>query len=80
MQEVHHPQLVLEVDVHAAVQSQLIGAHQAGNAATAVTAALELQRQAFPNISPDTIARGLEAATLPGRFQVNRLSVQEPAF
>ena len=49
---------------------QLLGAVQLDNAATAVTAALQLRKDGFPRVTDEAIAEGLATATLPGRFQV----------
>lgn len=59
----------------AQVDLQLMGDHQLDNAATAVAAARCLQQDGFPDISADSIVKGLSAATLPGRFQVPDLSL-----
>lgn len=54
------------------VDMRLTGAHQRANAAAAVAAALALRAAGFA--LPDAAIRaGLEAAALPGRFQVLRL-------
>ena len=56
------------------VRLGLIGSHQFDNAAVAVTTAAQLASSGqFPNISINTVIKGLEAATLPGRFQLCRL-------
>ncbi|KAI8473874.1 MAG: FolC bifunctional protein [Monoraphidium minutum] len=53
------------------VDMGLVGAHQRANAAAAVAAALQLRAAGWP--LPDAAVRaGLEAAALPGRFQVAR--------
>jgi folylpolyglutamate synthase/dihydropteroate synthase len=52
------------------VALQLVGAHQAGNVATAVAAALLLAARGWRCIDAAAVQRGLEAAWLPGRFQV----------
>jgi folylpolyglutamate synthase/dihydropteroate synthase len=52
------------------IQLQLVGQHQAGNVQTAVAAALTLAARGWFGINGDSIARGLQAAWLPGRFQV----------
>ena len=49
---------------------QLLGAHQVDNAAAAVAAAACLRQHGLSRISLQAVAAGLEAATLPGRFQV----------
>ena len=49
----------------------LVGKHQASNAATAIASALSLKADSgYDRISIESIRAGLEAATLPGRFQV----------
>jgi folylpolyglutamate synthase/dihydrofolate synthase len=52
------------------VQLQLVGGHQAGNAQTAVAAALLLCQRGWSSITAEAIAAGLQEAWLPGRFQV----------
>lgn len=52
------------------VSSRLIGDHQAGNAESAVAAALKLKASGFPQITETSMAEGLQAASLAGRFQV----------
>lgn len=49
---------------------RLLGAHQLDNAAAAVAAAGCLRRHGLDRINLTAVAAGLEAATLPGRFQV----------
>ena len=55
----------------AEVDMQLLGSVQLDNAAIAITAALQLRNDGFPDLSDDAIGAGLAAATLPGRFQVH---------
>ena len=57
----------------AEVDMQLLGSVQLDNAATAITAALQLRHDGFPDLSDDAIGAGLAAATLPGRFQVHMI-------
>ena len=52
------------------ILSRLIGEHQASNAETAVAAAVQLKRQGFQQITDRSMAEGLAAASLTGRFQV----------
>lgn len=52
---------------------QMVGAHQRRNAITAISAALALRRRGFLKMTVKTILGGLQAAKLPGRFQVGRL-------
>ena len=52
------------------VRLRLLGSHQLDNAAAAVAAAACLRRHGLERISLPAVAAGLEAATLPGRFQV----------
>ena len=59
----------------AGVSSKLIGDHQAGNAETAVAAAVQLQSQGFAQITETSIVKGLETACLAGRFQVSQISL-----
>lgn len=56
---------------------RLLGAHQLDNAAAAACAAAVLKQQGFGGIALQSVARGLEAASLPGRFQVCRLAASE---
>ncbi len=49
---------------------QLLGEHQRENAVTAIGAALALRRQGFLRLDVPTILAGLQAASLPARFQV----------
>ena len=60
------------VRARAEVALQLVGRPQRCNAETAATAALVLRRRGYPRIDVGAIAAGLEAARLPGRFQVTR--------
>lgn len=53
------------------VQLQLVGQHQAGNVQTAVAAALVLAARGWQGITAEALQQGLEAAWLPGRFQVS---------
>ncbi|KAF8064668.1 hypothetical protein HT031_003470 [Scenedesmus sp. PABB004] len=55
-----------------AVRVQLVGEHQAANVQAAVAAALVLEQRGWARITADAIRAGLEAAWLPGRFQVVR--------
>lgn len=48
---------------------QLLGEHQADNAALAVATCVELQRQGW-SISPEAVREGLAALTLPARIEV----------
>lgn len=48
----------------------LLGEHQLGNAATAMTAAAVLQQTGFDNISQESMLQGISQAYMPGRFQV----------
>lgn len=52
------------------VESPLIGRHQLRNIALAIAAAVELREQGFPQITPQTIERGIRETRWPGRFQV----------
>lgn len=52
------------------VSLRLLGAHQLDNAAAAVAAAACLRRHGLDRIDLQAVAAGLEAATLPGRFQL----------
>lgn len=52
------------------VRLRLLGEHQLDNAAAAVAAAACLRQQGLDRISLQAVAAGLEAATLPGRFQL----------
>ena len=61
------------------VQLRLIGAHQLDNAAAAVAAAAVLKGQGFERLSLPAVVAGLEAATLPGRFQVCRFADETQA-
>eukprot|EP00208_Stichococcus_sp_RCC1054_P008022 CAMPEP_0206150448 /NCGR_PEP_ID=MMETSP1473-20131121/38307_1 /ASSEMBLY_ACC=CAM_ASM_001109 /TAXON_ID=1461547 /ORGANISM="Stichococcus sp, Strain RCC1054" /LENGTH=505 /DNA_ID=CAMNT_0053547951 /DNA_START=112 /DNA_END=1630 /DNA_ORIENTATION=+ len=56
------------------IDMQLLGEHQRENAVTAIGAALALRRQGFHRLNLTSITAGLCSATLPGRFQVGRLS------
>ncbi len=50
-----------------------MGDHQLDNAATATAAACLLKGDGFLRINEDTIAEGLSTASLPGRFQVQKI-------
>lgn len=52
------------------VRLRLLGAHQLDNAAAAVAAAAQARRCGLERIDLQSVAAGLEAAQLPGRFQV----------
>lgn len=52
------------------VVMRMVGEHQRHNAVTAISAALALRRRGFLNLTVKTILGGLQAAQLPGRFQV----------
>ena len=54
----------------AGVEMQLLGEHQRENAVTAIGAALALRRQGFLRLDVPSILAGLQAASLPARFQV----------
>ena len=57
----------LELDVNL----QLVGEHQASNAATALTASMALRKESgYDRISIETIKRGLESTSIPGRFHI----------
>lgn len=49
---------------------RLLGEHQLDNAAAAVAAAACLRQHGLDRIGLQAVAAGLEAATLPGRFQL----------
>jgi folylpolyglutamate synthase/dihydropteroate synthase len=51
------------------VRTRLVGRHQADNMAAAVATALALRRAGW-RLDDEAVRRGLEAAALPGRFQV----------
>ena len=53
----------------------MLGEHQLGNAATAMTAAAVLQQAGFDNISQESMLQGISKAHLPGRFQVRSATV-----
>ena len=53
------------------VSSRLIGDHQAGNAETAIAAAVQLKAQGLQQITDESMAKGLAAVSLSGRFQVD---------
>lgn len=57
----------------------LYGAHQAANAATAAAAAAALAECGFARLTPRAISAGLEAASLPARFQVTHWAPQAGA-
>ncbi|PRW57665.1 putative dihydrofolate synthetase isoform X2 [Chlorella sorokiniana] len=52
------------------VRLRLLGEHQLDNAAAAVAAAARLRQHGLERIDLQAVAAGLEAATLPGRFQL----------
>lgn len=52
------------------VRLRLLGEHQLDNAAAAVAAAACLRQHGLDRIGLQAVAAGLEAATLPGRFQL----------
>jgi dihydrofolate synthase/folylpolyglutamate synthase len=47
-----------------------VGRHQLRNVALAIASAVELSRQGFGGITPETIERGIGKTQWPGRFQV----------
>ncbi|KAK9866749.1 hypothetical protein WJX84_003192 [Apatococcus fuscideae] len=56
------------------VSISLAGEHQLQNAATAVTAVLALRDSGIlPSMTTEMVLKGLQEASLPGRFQVGRL-------
>jgi folylpolyglutamate synthase/dihydrofolate synthase len=63
----HNDHEHLELDVNL----QLVGEHQASNAATAITVSMALRKESgYNHITVETIKRGLESAVIPGRFQI----------
>lgn len=52
------------------VDSPLIGRHQLRNVALAIAAAVELRQQGWPQITAESIERGIRGTSWPGRFQV----------
>ena len=50
----------------------LLGRHQLDNAAAAITAADILKGQGWQSITQNSLLRGLQQTTLPGRMQVSR--------
>lgn len=52
------------------VESPLVGRHQLRNVALAIASAEVLSRQGFPQITADSIERGIRQTRWPGRFQV----------
>jgi hypothetical protein len=65
----HCPAGAVSIDLPA-IALQLVGQHQQQNVQTAVAAALLLQQRGWVGITAAAIQDGLEAAWLPGRFQV----------
>ena len=66
------------IHAHVGVSMSLAGEHQLQNAATAVTAVLALRDLSLlPSLTTSMVLKGLEEASLPGRFQVRALL---PAF
>lgn len=56
------------------VRLGLVGPHQLDNAAAAVTTAAQLAASGqFPKITLESVSKGLQAASLPGRFQLCQL-------
>jgi dihydrofolate synthase / folylpolyglutamate synthase len=51
------------------VETPLVGRHQLRNVALAIAAAVELDRQGFGSITPESIERGIRETRWPGRFQ-----------
>lgn len=49
----------------------LLGRHQLDNAAATIAAADVLREQGWQNITQDSLLRGLQQTTLPGRMQVS---------
>ncbi|KAF5837251.1 Mur ligase [Dunaliella salina] len=60
------------------MQVALVGQHQETNVATAVASCLQLRSQGWAAITDAAVQDGLEAARLPGRLQVLRLSPPVP--
>ena len=52
------------------VETPLVGRHQLRNVALAIASAVELSRQGFGGITPETIERGIGKTQWPGRFQL----------
>jgi dihydrofolate synthase/folylpolyglutamate synthase len=52
------------------VETSLVGRHQLRNAALAIAAAVELNRQGFAGITANSIETGIRETRWPGRFQV----------
>lgn len=66
--------LLSVIFAYAGVSMSLAGEHQLQNAATAVTAVLALRDLSLlPSITTSMVLKGLEEASLPGRFQVRAL-------
>lgn len=65
----HCPAGAVSIDLPA-IALQLVGQHQQQNVQTAVATALLLQQRGWAGITAAAIQDGLEAAWLPGRFQV----------
>ena len=80
--KVHHPLAAPwssdGEDVTLIASLGLFGEHQAANAATAVAAAAALASRGLPQLTPSAVVAGLQAARLPGRFQVGRLPASSP--
>jgi dihydrofolate synthase/folylpolyglutamate synthase len=52
------------------VETTLVGRHQLRNVALAIAAAVELSKQGFDAITPQTIERGIRETQWSGRFEV----------
>jgi dihydrofolate synthase/folylpolyglutamate synthase len=52
------------------VETPLVGRHQLRNVALAVATAVEMNKQGFAAVTPESIERGIRATRWPGRFQV----------
>ncbi len=70
LQHIHVLGIDRQAFVITGISSRLVGDHQAGNAETALAAALQLKAQHFAQITQTRLQEGLGVAFLPGRFQV----------
>jgi dihydrofolate synthase/folylpolyglutamate synthase len=62
------------------VDSPLVGRHQLRNLALAIAAAAELHNQGLVEITPQTIAQGIQETHWPGRFQVVARAGDNPEY
>jgi dihydrofolate synthase / folylpolyglutamate synthase len=62
------------------VESPLVGRHQLRNTALAIAAAVELREQGWPQVTANSIERGIRETHWPGRFQVMRAEGGRPEF